>query len=209
MQKNIPLFPLSIIAFPGEEVNLHIFEERYKQLINECYEQAMPFGIPAYIDGKIDYGTTVYITEIVKIYDDGKMDIKTIGHEVFRVKEYFDVLGEKLYAGGIVEFIFNNDNGDPVLHREMVQLVKELFKWLKVEVKINDPDTINAYTFAHKIGLKKEEEYQLLKLDQETDRLRFIIEHLKRLLPMLERAEEAREKIRMNGHFKHLDPLRF
>lgn len=66
----IPIFPLNIVVYPGEQLNLHIFEPRYKQLIRECVLEKKPFGIPTVIDHKLEeYGTRVFVTEIVKEYD--------------------------------------------------------------------------------------------------------------------------------------------
>ena len=84
MTNFIPIFPLSVIVFPGENLNLHIFEPRYKQLITECFEQKKPFGIPAVVDKELkELGTLVEVSEIRKVYDDGKMDITTRGVKVF------------------------------------------------------------------------------------------------------------------------------
>ena len=67
MTNFIPIFPLGIVVYPGEHLNLHIFEPRYKQLINECHEQKKSFGIPTVIEKKIqDFGSLVQITEIYK-----------------------------------------------------------------------------------------------------------------------------------------------
>ncbi len=80
MTNFIPVFPLGIVVYPGEELNLHIFEPKYKQLINDCFETKKPFGIPTVIDGKIvEMGTTVLIKEISKTYEDGQLDIRTEG----------------------------------------------------------------------------------------------------------------------------------
>ena len=67
MTNFIPIFPLEIVVFPGEQLNLHIFEPRYKQLITECFEKKKPFGIPAVIDNKLkEFGTLISIKEICK-----------------------------------------------------------------------------------------------------------------------------------------------
>ena len=88
MTNFIPIFPLGIVVYPGEKLNLHIFEPRYKQLIDECHKQKKPFGIPTVIDNKLqDYGSLVNITEITKVYDNDEMDIKTMGDKVFRILE--------------------------------------------------------------------------------------------------------------------------
>ena len=69
MTNFIPIFPLAIVVYPGEQLNLHIFEPRYKQLVTECFELKKPFGIPAVINDKIsEMGTLVQVKEISKLY---------------------------------------------------------------------------------------------------------------------------------------------
>src|SRR5580698_1621759 len=105
MTNFIPLFPLSIVVYPGESLNLHIFEPRYKQLINECYADAKPFGIPPIINDKLnEMGTLVQISEIVHVEENGEMDIKTKGLSIFRVLEVVKSLPDKLYSGAIVNY---------------------------------------------------------------------------------------------------------
>ena len=88
MTNFIPIFPLGIVVYPGENVNLHIFEPRYKQLVKECHENKKPFGIPAVLDNKLqENGTLVNVIELSKMYDNGEMDIKTKGEKVFRMLE--------------------------------------------------------------------------------------------------------------------------
>ena len=71
MTNFIPIFPLSIVVYPGELLNLHIFEPRYKQLVKECIEYKKPFGIPAVINDNIsELGTMISVTELVKEYED-------------------------------------------------------------------------------------------------------------------------------------------
>jgi Lon protease-like protein len=80
MTNFIPIFPLGVVIYPGEDLNLHIFEPRYKQLITECHQQKKLFGIPAIIESRLqDYGTLMEITEITTVHENGEMDIKTRG----------------------------------------------------------------------------------------------------------------------------------
>ncbi len=209
MQKEIALFPLNIVAFPGEDVNLHIFEPRYKDLVRDCMENDLPFGIPSYVKTKVEYGTQVHITEVSKTYEDGRMDIKTRAEDVFFVKDFYNPWRDHQYAGGLVEFVGDDMTEDPELHVRLIDLCGELFSWLQMDDRIELGDDIVSYTIAHKVGLKLEEEYELLLLRTEKDRQQFLVNHLKKILPALERAEQARERIRLNGHFKHLDPLQF
>ncbi len=93
MTNFIPVFPLGIVVYPGEALNLHIFEARYKQMITECSASGRPFGIPTVIGNKLrDMGTLVEVVEVNAVYDSGEMDIKTKGIQVFRILETIKVL---------------------------------------------------------------------------------------------------------------------
>ena len=74
-----------------------------------------------------------------------------------------------------------------------------------------DPDKPQPYSFqiAHKIGLSQEQEYSLLKMPTEAERQGFLIQHLERIIPILQEVEKTKERIKLNGHFKNLDPLIF
>ncbi len=208
MEKMLPLFPLNLVVFPNEELNLHIFEPRYKQLINDCLREKTTFGIPSHVVNKIEFGTEVEITEVAKTYEDGRMDIKTKGLRTFKVINFQNPWQNKDYAGGTVELLETVKDEDPQLKIEILEKAKELFQWLKIENDI-DLSTGEIYTFIHKIGLKPEEEYKLIQIPTQSLRQQFILNHLSKIIPMLERAEKAKEKVKMNGHFKHLDPLKF
>ena len=74
----LPLFPLNVVAFPGEQLNLHIFEPRYKQLIAEIAQTNGTFGIPLFVNGRVaEYGTEMQLTNIEKVHPNGEIDIKT------------------------------------------------------------------------------------------------------------------------------------
>ncbi len=210
MMKRIPLFPLNLVAFPGEDLNLHVFEPRYKQLVNDCIDEGSTFGIPSYIDNKIELGTEVEIVEISKTYEDGRMDIRTKATNSFKVNDFWNPWGEKLYAGGEIIYIErSSEKTDLVLLLKMKELVSQLFAWLQEPKVPNVAKAKSVFDIGHKIGFKLEEEYELLKMPSENARLEYTINHLERLLPALERAHVAQERIKQNGHFKHLDPLTF
>ena len=85
MKDFLPLFPLKLVAFPGERLNLHIFEPRYKQLFRECHENQVTFGIPAFINNKIaEFGTELKLDKIEKSYEDGSLDVRTLGIGIFK-----------------------------------------------------------------------------------------------------------------------------
>src|SRR5690606_34521054 len=101
----LPFFPLQSVFYPGETVPLHIFEERYKELIHDCRKEALTFGIPVFINNAITYGTEVQLVEVVNTYESGEMDVVCVARQVFKVLSFENQLQGKLYAGGEVEFL--------------------------------------------------------------------------------------------------------
>jgi uncharacterized protein len=206
MTNFIPIFPLGIVVYPGEQLNLHIFEPRYKQLITECHQQKKAFGIPTVIDNKLqDMGSLVEIEEISKEYDNGEMDIRTKGSRVFRILEVIREIPDKLYSGAIVNYPDNREQGNIEQMRKVMAGIRELHQVLKVDkdFKKNEND-LNAYDVAHHVGLSLEEEYELLGLMDERQRQEYLKRHLAKTLPMVAGMEQLKEKIKLNGHFKNL-----
>jgi Lon protease-like protein len=201
-----PIFPLGIVLYPGEELNLHIFEPRYKQLINECFAGKKTFGIPPVIEDRMqDYGSLTMVTEITQIHENGEMDIKTVGSKIFRILELIKEVPDKLYSGAIVNYPDNNDQGNPEIMRRVMNSIRELHKLLKVsrEFKKTD-DEITCYDVAHHVGFSLQEEYELLGLMNERQRQEYLKRHLTKVIPMLAEMEQLKEKIKLNGHFKNL-----
>lgn len=209
MTKELPLFALNMVVFPGEELNIHIFEPRYKELINDCLRNRINFGIPSHVMNKIEYGTEVKIVEVVKTYQDGRMDIKTQGGQVFLVKDYQNPWKDKPYGGGAVEVVEVSEEADEDLNLDLIELARELYNWLHIEPDFDILNDNILYDIVHKIGLKPDEEYALLKMNSEVERQKYVIKHLETLMPALERAEKAKERIQMNGNFQNLDPFKF
>jgi Lon protease-like protein len=213
MTNFIPLFPLSIVVYPGERLNLHIFEPRYKQLINECYTGAKPFGIPAIINNKLnEMGTRVGITEIVHINETtGEMDIKTKGLSVFRILEIIKQVPEKLYSGAIVNYPENTENwSNRELMQKVITTIRKLHQLLNISKDFLKPDNeLTSYDLAHHAGLSLEEEYELLSLLREEQRQEYLKRHLGKVLPVLAEMETLKDRIKLNGHFKNLSSFDF
>jgi Lon protease-like protein len=202
----IPIFPLGIVLYPGEQLNLHIFEPRYKQLINECHSQKKQFGIPTVIDKKMqDYGSLVDIVEVTAVQENGEMDIKTKGDKVFRILEIIKEVPDKLYSGAIVNYPDNDDNGNAELMRKVLAGIRDLHQMLKITKSFSKADEeIRSYDVAHHIGMSLEEEYELLGLMEERQRQEYLKRHLAKVIPMVVGMEQLKEKIKQNGHFKNL-----
>lgn len=210
--KFLPLFPLSLVAFPGEQVNLHIFEPRYRQLILECFETKQTFGIaPINKNDSLELGTEMQIDEISHTYPDGKMDIKTNAFSVFRIVNFHPIAEGKLYPAGDVEFIEDGmANTNLKLGEDVISAVRELYKMIGLQKEVPDySPSVSIYALAHKIGMTINEEINLLAIQDEEERLEYVLGHLENMLPVVRRTEELKMKVQMNGHFKHIDPAEF
>ncbi|MCC6761847.1 MAG: LON peptidase substrate-binding domain-containing protein [Chitinophagaceae bacterium] len=211
MTNFIPLFPLELVSFPGEKLNLHIFEPRYKQLIGDCVAQGKPFGIIAVINNKLmEYGTLMQVAEVKKLYEDGRMDISTRATEVFQVLELVKELPDKLYSGAIVtypqnEFVVNLPALQPVLRQ-----IQQLLLMLESPKAFPKPDNeLCSYDVASMTGLSIEEAYDLLQLLREDQRVEYLRRHLQKVLPVVKEMELLKSKIKLNGHFRELRSLGF
>jgi len=206
MTNFIPIFPLGIVVYPGEVLNLHIFEPRYKQLVNDCYAEAKPFGIPTVLENGVnEMGTLLEIIEVVEVYQDGKMDIRTRGLHIFKMLEMVKSIPNKLYSGAIVTYPPNNTLINSNMMKGVITLVKELHKLLKVDKDFKKPEgELRSYDIAHHIGLPLRDEYELHNLLYEVQRLEYIRRHLQKILPVLIDAEKLKQRIQLNGHFREL-----
>ncbi len=204
----LPFFPLKLVAFPGEELNLHVFEPRYKELLADVEENQLTFGICVFTDKLSGYGTEILLEKVKKRYEDGRLDIQTRGLRVFQILSFDNPAPGKLYAGGKVSFLKNDPVITSIQHHEFIFYLKEMLHLLNFEMEI-DPQSVNSFTFAHKLGLSLDEELALLQMTSESERTDFLIGHFKRMIPAIKALEIAKEKIKLNGHFKYLDPLRF
>lgn len=205
----LPLFPLQSIFFPGETVPLHIFEERYKQLIRDCRKEAITFGIPVFINNNLAFGTEVQLVEIVNTYEGGEMDVTCVARQIFRIVSFENHLDDKLYAGGIVQFLDNINDSDPSAKREVLDKIKELYNLMDVPFTPLPLEKFNSYILAHKMGLSFEQEYELLQLPRESERLAFIKLHLISTIAVLKEVNRTKKTIELNGDFRNFDPLDF
>lgn len=207
MTNFIPIFPLDIIVFPGETLNLHIFEPRYKQLVKECLMELKPFGIVPVLDGHTqEFGTLIEVEHLAQEYDNGEMDIRTKGKSVFRVLEVVKELPDKLYSGAIVTYPSNTmELGNERIATVIMDEVKRLYTLMSVEEKLPHAEgAVRAYDIAHFVGLSTIQEYELLGLFTEVQRLEYLRRHLNNMLPVIKELEEMKIRIKRNGHFRNL-----
>ncbi|MES2734490.1 MAG: LON peptidase substrate-binding domain-containing protein [Bacteroidota bacterium] len=209
----LPLLPLNLVVYPNEKLNLHIFEPRYLQLVNECFAQQITFGIPAFIDDKIEkYGTEVRILSLEKTYEDGRMDIRTEGLRVFHLLKFDNPVANKLYAGGIVEFMEEGtyQGASEKLTTDILNKINKLYSLLQLKLDVNiERIQYLSYEIAHRVGLSVEQEYEVLTTATEAERQQYLLTHLERVIPIVADMEKTKKRIRMNGHFKTFDALNF
>ncbi|MBM1106413.1 LON peptidase substrate-binding domain-containing protein [Aurantibacter crassamenti] len=205
----LPLFPLQSVFFPGETVPLHIFEDRYKQLIQDCRNEAITFGIPVYIHDSVAYGTEVQLVEVVTAYENGEMDVKCVARQVFKIESFERQMSGKLYAGGNVRFLDTINDGTDLSKKRVLEKIEELYGLMDVPFTPIPLEKFNSYILAHKMGLSFEQEFQLLQLAKESERLSFIKGHLMATISVLNAVGRTKKAIELNGHFKNFDPLDF
>ena len=206
MEQLIPIFPLAVVVYPGDGLNLHIFEPRYQQLINDTVKTKKPFGIPTVVGRKIgNLGTLVELTSVTNVQADGQMDIKTHGKRIFNVVRLEKLYPGKLYSEAVVKYPDRDETGDAALLRKIVAGMKKLHGLLNVKKKLPKPEAkLTSYDVAHHVGLNLEQEYALLGMFSETERLKYLHQHLEQVLPVVANMEALKEKIQLNGHFKNL-----
>jgi len=208
MQKFMPLFPLGIVVFPGENLNLHIFEKRYIEMITELNESKKKFAIPLYLKNNLaEYATEVELLSIEKKYDDGKLDIKTKGTGIVRILHFMETIEGKPYHGAIVHEVEQMHPELNKINPLLAKLLEKLKDTLGIEKPIfKDFNNINSYDIAHYVGFSIEDKYHLLTIPDEKARQNMIYQHLEKTLPTIKENVELINRIKMNGHFRNEIP---
>ncbi|WBA42921.1 LON peptidase substrate-binding domain-containing protein [Hymenobacter canadensis] len=211
MSRLLALFPLNLVVFPGEKLNLHIFEPRYRQLVRDCLSEGITFGIPPYRNEAVSMlGTEMQLIGVEKSYDSGELDIRTRAIGLFRVEEFYRQAPGKLYAGGLVDDVPDDKTADVLLQARITAHVEQLYDVLGLRKLMQElPADYRVYDIAHHLGLNTEQEFQLLEAETETERQELVLEHLEHILPVLLETERLKERVRLNGHFKNLTPPNF
>lgn len=209
--KLVPLFPLQLVLFPGEYLPLHIFEPRYKEMINYCLETGESFGLVSYINNKVSrVGCLAPIEKVNKKYDDGRYDITCRGADRFMIQAFNST---RPYLQGSITPFHDSDEEigeasgflESILpkYRRILSLVS-MSGFTDVEEQPR-----NSFEIARVAGFDLAQKQNLLEIKTEEERLRFINEYFDVLLPRMEKFDEIRKVVRTNGHFKHFPPLDF
>ncbi|WNJ16178.1 LON peptidase substrate-binding domain-containing protein [Pontibacter sp. G13] len=208
MEGILPLFPLNLVVYPGEHLKLHVFEERYKQLAEECLRGDTTFGIPTVLNQEVaSVATEVKIVSVEKRYGNGELDMTTQGIRRIQISQYFPVAPNRLYPGGATERLEEQMGYDPRLMAEVKALLKDFHHALGVQRSFDTEDP-NGFSFqiGHHVGFNLQQEHRLLTLPSEHDRLLFIKDHLKQVIPIVMETERLKARAKMNGHYKNIIP---
>jgi Lon protease-like protein len=198
-EPEFPLFPLQAVALPGELIPLHIFEERYKTMINEVLESDREFGIVWLSDDGLRHvGCAARIEQVLERLDDGRMNILVRGTRPFRVLERQAHLP---YPAGVIEFVEDRSEGpDPKLaqgaHDAYAELVKRATDRDPEEGELQD---MTAYAMAATVDFGLDAKQGLLDLRSENARLRLVTRLLKAAMKRLDLADKAEQRARSNG----------
>jgi Lon protease-like protein len=197
--KDFPLFALGIVALPTESVPLHVFEERYRTMIEECLDGESEFGIVWLSEEELKpIGCACEIERVLERMDDGRLTILVRGTRVFRLLQRQDDLP---YPAGIVEFLAEHEEApDSEAGQEAHELYAELVEQATDRALAEEElDAMDAYSMAATIDFGTEAKQELLELRSENARLRLLTLLLRAAIKQVELLERAELRARSNG----------
>lgn len=199
------MFPLEVVLFPDEALPLHIFEPRYRQMVQQCLAARTEFGVVlARQDGIAPVGCTAEIQEVVKRYPDGRMDILTIGRATFQIQQVYD---ENALLEAAVEYVLPVSEAiTPEKARRVLRLFEECHMLIfgKLGTVPEAPSkTPLSFAVAGALPLDLEYKQSLLETNSEDARLEDLTERLEQWLPQLQQMRRARRVAGGNGKALH------
>jgi len=193
------LFPLALVLLPTERVPLHVFEERYRELVGECLRQGFEFGLVLEDErGRRDVGTRAAVVEVLQVFDDGRMNVVVEGRGRFRLRE---LTSGRSFPTAVVEPL-DDEEGDPL--GSEADRALELFRRLVevAEADVDEPDGSSgplSFEIASRVDFGLEPKQELLELRSEPRRLRRLCSLLERAVEAVAREREVRERAATNG----------
>ena len=194
-QLKIPLFPLNLVALPKEKVPLHIFEEKYKNMITDCIKNKNPFGIIR-IEGEeiADIGCSMNVYKVIKKHTNGEYDIICKGIERFKIHK-INKKSELWYA----DISFFNEDYNSIKKEYFDQILDKYLKLListnaKINIQ-NEVDKKNSFDFTKNVILPREIKQIFLNLNNEKERLDFINQFLDSISIESKKMFESRKNI--------------
>ena len=198
--ESFPLFPLGLVLLPEEVVPLHIFEERYKQMIGECIDEEREFGIVWLSDdGLKEVGCTAAIAQLLERMEDGRMNILVRGSMPFRLMRRIEDLP---YPAGDIELLDEDEIDVP--NESLADEARERYAELVERITDERPDAerlagLDAYGMAATIDFALDAKQALLEARSEDERMRMVGELFVNTMKRLDLVERAGERARSNG----------
>jgi Lon protease-like protein len=199
VEREFPLFPLGLVALPGELIPLHIFEERYKQMMGECLESEGEFGIVWMSDdGLREIGCACEIERVLERMEDGRMNILTRGTRPFRVLER---QGHLAYPAGVIEFLHDDAEETDLdaagtARTAYADLVKRA---TDREPEQDELDEMDAYAMAATVDFGLDAKQGLLDLRSENARMKLVTRLFRAANKRLDFVDRAQARARSNG----------
>lgn len=205
MPDYLPLFPLDVVLFPEMVLPLHIFEERYKEMIAECLQGDSPFGVLySHKDTVETIGCTAEIRQVLKRYPDGRLDLVAVGQKRFQVS-FFD--SERAYLRASVELL-PDSVGDRGPSEELARRTLDLYAQASRLMGEDDREEFSpesslrglAFKLASSLHLQNAIRQRILEARSENQRLEELAEHLSALIPRLTERQKSAKLAGSNGH---------
>ena len=202
--QTITIFPLNLIVFPGSKYPLHIFEERYKILIQKCLKENIGFGIVAFIDKRIsDVGVSVKISNILKTYLNGEFDIVVEGIERFLISST-SLHQDGYYLASVEKYIDDSVLINPQLIDKLQTEFEEIIELANYNLEDafwnNLKFTKNkSFKIAEKSVLSYVQQQELLILKNENERLNYLISYFNSIKDKVSSAESVKKIIVNDG----------
>ena len=205
MPDYLPLFPLDVVLFPEMLLPLHIFEERYKEMISGCLRSNSAFGILYAHDDRVEtIGCIAEISQVTKRYSDGRMDLIAVGRERFQVN-FFD--SEKAYLRGSVELLPDSEGGQEPTE-DLARQILEVYYQVSMLMGQRDAQEFNsqsslrglAFKLTSSLPLENGIRQRILEARSEDRRLEELAGRLTALIPVLTERQNAGKRAGSNGH---------
>ncbi len=193
------LFPLPIVLLPTEQIPLHIFEDRYQELIGECLDLRQEFGL-VYADesGLREVGTRAAVTEVLVHFDDGRLNIVVEGRERFRLLELTS--GRSFQTGLVDPFEEPDDPAEPEDTARVLELFRRLVELTGAEVEAPPEDASQlSFELAGRFEFAPELKQRLLQLASERERVKLLGELLTTAAAAVERERDVAQRAASNG----------
>lgn len=200
------LFPLDVVLFPQIRYPLHIFEPRYKALINECVERGSEFGINLIDNGQLhSIGCSALVVDIVEKYSDGRMDIVVEGVARYKVLDLVPTDAPYTVAN-VEEYVDSSTEYDETLCSSVLEtynrIVGLVYGLAAPTLKAEELSGAPSFDMAPKSGLSKMQRQMLLELRDENTRLTLLKSHYDDVMPSVDKADMIQRVVKNDGYLR-------